>query len=127
MCQLAQMAGVNGIRVQEGTKAVGNKTDRQGAQLSQECPLPANYQPMGTNNCMAQCPCLQCSRLFRLDSAVGVVSGPAKSFHFGRDLLQPAEVTFGLGVWRFGLWIRLPRGRHAGLRWYSVPTCHLRY
>ena len=54
MCQLAQFEGVNGIRVQEGTKAVANKTDRQGAQLSQECPLPANYQPMGTNNCTAQ-------------------------------------------------------------------------
>src|SRR5260370_15250371 len=97
------MAGVNGIRVQEETKAVANKTDRQGAQLSQECPLPANYQPMGTNNCTAQCPCLQCGRLFRLDSAVQVVCEPAKSFHFGRDFLQTADVTFGLGVWRVGL------------------------
>src|SRR5713226_4763142 len=31
-----------------------NTTDRQGAQLSQECPPPAN-QPMGTNNRTAQC------------------------------------------------------------------------
>src|SRR5260370_25410928 len=71
-------------------------TDRWGAQLSQECPLPANHQPMGTNNRTEQCRCLQCGRLFRLDLAGQVVSGTAKSFHGGGDLLRPAgEASFG--------------------------------
>jgi hypothetical protein len=52
--------------------------DRQGAQLSQECPPPINNQPMGTNNRTAQC--LECGRLFRLGLAVLVVSGTPKSF-----------------------------------------------
>src|SRR5260370_36703353 len=64
-------------------------TDRWGAQLSQECPLPANHQPMGTNNRTEQCRCLQCGRLFRLDLAGQVVSGPAKSFHGGGECFGP--------------------------------------
>ncbi len=39
-------------------------TDRQGAQLSQECPPPINNQSMGTNNRTAQSLC--CGRWFRL-------------------------------------------------------------
>jgi len=71
-----------------GANVEVNKTDGQGAQLSQECSPPANYQPMGTNNRTAQCRCLQCGRLFRLDWAVQVVSGPPRSFHSVGDLLQ---------------------------------------
>src|SRR5260370_20317735 len=62
-----------------GTNVEVNKTDRQGAQLSQECPPPANYKPTGASSGTAQC--LECARLFRLGLAVQVVLGPAKSFH----------------------------------------------
>jgi hypothetical protein len=62
----------------EGKSDEAYWTDRQGAQLSQECPLPIHHQPIGTNNRTAQCRCLQCGRLFRLDLAIQVVSHPPK-------------------------------------------------
>ncbi len=84
-----------------GTNIEVNRTDRQGAQLSQECPLPANYQPTGTNNRTAQCRCLQCGRLFRLDPAVQVVSHHPRSFHSVGDLLQrkPAVERENATIW----------------------------
>ncbi len=44
-----------GIRGSDGISVELKKNDRRGAQLSQECPLPINHQPMGTNNRKAQC------------------------------------------------------------------------
>lgn len=80
---LSTWLGMNDLRLVEENGIDANKTDKQGAQLSQECPPPINHKPIGTNNRTAQCRCLQCGRLFRLGLAMQVVQEGAKSFHAG--------------------------------------------
>src|SRR6266852_5985956 len=72
--------------------SVGTKiTDRQGAQLSQECPPPINDQPMGTNNRMAQCLEMRPLVPIGLGCAGSVRNRQIVSFRC-RDLLQWMDV-----------------------------------
>ena len=52
MMEKRRKAMTDGIR---GFGEMSVETDKQGAQLSQECPPPINDQRMGTNSRTAQC------------------------------------------------------------------------
>lgn len=88
------------IQTFSGDESRGGRNDRWGAQLSQECPPPVDYQPIGTNNRTAQCRCLQCGRLFRLGLAIQVVPRHAKSFHRDGKISRDAAVPSSRGLQR---------------------------
>jgi hypothetical protein len=46
---------MDGVRTVKRVSTQTKKTDRRGAQLSQECPPPINNESMGTDNRTAQC------------------------------------------------------------------------